>query len=354
MCHLVGYSSVSFSLISGKTDKALEIFNKMQEASVQPDKATCNILIEICCKTGEIWAMNTILEYMKDNFLVLRYPLYEKALETFKSAGESYMLLKQVNRHFSAEHLNNGINKYDTVSPNNEFGLENDLVLNLLNKQNLVAVDTLLSDMMEKGVRLETTVISKIIEVNSAHNKQTGALLAYEYSMKLGISIERTAYLALIGLSIRINSYTKVVDIVQETVKKGLSLGTHLNSLLIYRLGCSKEATCAEKVFDLLPDEEKSSAEYTALIGAYFSSENADKGLETFKVMKSNGVKVAFGTWTVLLAGLEKCGRARELDYYRKEKKRVLTERCSTNVSSIEETICNLLFSGASIASHGR
>ncbi|KAK6154913.1 hypothetical protein DH2020_009161 [Rehmannia glutinosa] len=337
---------------SGKFNEALEIFNKMQEAGVQPDKATCNILIEICCRTGEIWAMTKILEYMKENFLVLRYPIYQKSLETFKIAGECDMLLRQVNRHISTENSTENTNKYDTTSPDNGLDVENGLVLNLLNKQNLAAVDSLLADMIDKNVQLETNVISKIIEANSARHRQNGALLAYEYCVKLGINIDKTAYLALIGLSIRINSFQKVVEIVEKMVKQGLSLGTHLNSLLIYRLGCSREVASAVKVFGLLPEREKSVAEYTALIGAYFSSGNADKGLETFGIMKSEGVNVALGTYSVLIAGLEKCGKSHEVEYYRKEKKRLQTES-SRNVT-MEETICDLLFAGDVSANHAR
>ncbi|KAK6154905.1 hypothetical protein DH2020_009153 [Rehmannia glutinosa] len=337
---------------SGKFNEALEIFNKMQEAGVQPDKATCNILTEICCRTGEIWAITKILEYMKENLLVLRYPIYQKALKTFKIAGECDFLLRQVNRHISTENSNENTNEYDTTSPDNGFDVENGLILNLLNKQNLVAVDSLLADMIGKNVRLETNVISKIIEVNSARHRQNGVLLAYEYSVKLGINIDKTAYLALIGLSIRINSFQKVVEVVEKMVKQGLSLGTHLNSLLIYRLGCSREVASAAKVFDLLPEREKSVAEYTALIGAYFSSGNADKGLETFGIMKSEGVNVALGTYSVLIAGLEKCGKSREVEYYRKEKKRLQTES-SRNVT-MEETICDLLFAGDAIVNHAR
>ncbi|KAL7101192.1 hypothetical protein ACP275_08G040400 [Erythranthe tilingii] len=326
---------------SGKFDEALEIFDKMQEAGVQPDKATCNILIEISCKTGETRARTKILEYMKDNFFVLRYPIYQKALEAFKIAGESDMLLRQVNRHFSAEENSN--DEPEKYNLDNDFDLENSLVLNLLNKRSLVGVDSLLSDMAEMGVRLESGVVSKVIEVNSACQRQNGALLAYEYSVKLGINIERTAYLALIGLFVRINSFPKVVEIFEKIAMQGFFLGTHLNSTLIYRLGCGEEATSAAKVFDLLPEKERSCAEYTALIGAYFSSGNADMALETFDVMKKAGVKVVLGTYCVLLAGLEKCGKAREMDYYRKEKKRLENGRCSINVS-MEETICNLLF----------
>lgn len=313
----------------------------MQHAGVQPDKATCNILMEVCCKSGEIWAMVRILEYMKQNFLVLRNPIYRKALESFKIAGESDALLRQVNRHFSDAYSNEN----DAVLHNEEFDVENGLVLNFMNKQNFVAVDTLLSDMAEKGVQLDSKVISNVIEVNIARRRQNGASLAYDYSVKMGISIERTAYLALIGFSIRANSLHKVVEIVEEMAKQGISLGTQLNSLLIYRLGCGGDAAPAEKVLEFLPEKEKSCAEYTALISAYFSCGNSGKGIETFKIMKSKGVNVARGTYRVLINGLEKCGKAREVEFYKKENKNLQMERSSTNVS-VEETICNLLFSG--------
>lgn len=338
---------------SGKFSETLEIFNKMQDAGVQPDKATCNILIEVCCRTGEIWAMLKILEYMKESFIVLRYPVYQKALETFKISGESDVLLRQVNRHFSAEYSSEVTDEDDAVLQDSKCDVENGLVLNFMNKQNLVAVDSLLTDMVDKSVQLDSKVISKLIEVNVAHQRQNGALLAYEYSVKLGINIDRTAYLALVGLSIRVNSFHKVVEIVESMVRQGLSLGTHLNSLLIYRLGCGREAASAAKVFDLLPDNEKSIAEYTALIGAYFSSGNATKGLETFESMKSKGISVALGTYCVLVAGLEKCGKARELECCKKEKKSMQMERCSTNIS-MEETICNLLFAGDFITGRAR
>ncbi|KAL1538899.1 pentatricopeptide repeat-containing protein [Salvia divinorum] len=334
---------------SGKYSEAIEIFYKMQDASVLPDKATCNILIEICCNTGEIWAMVKILEFMKKNFLVLRSPVYQKALKTFKFAGESDTLLRQVNRHFSAEYSDED----DSVLHHSEMDVENGLVLNFMNKKNLVAIDSLLTDMADKGFQLDSKVVSNIIEANITRQRQDGALLAYNYSVKWGINIERSAYLAVIGFSIRANSFNKVVEIVEKMVKQGLSLGTQLNSLLIYRLGCEREAASAEKVFDLLPDKEKSSAEYTALISAYFSCGNANKGLETFNIMKSKCVNIALGTYCVVVAGLEKCGKARELEHYRKEKKSLEMERCSTNIS-MEEAICNLLFAGDFITRRAR
>ena len=47
---------------SGKCKEALEIFSKMQEAKVQPDKAACNILVEKLSKVGETLAMSQICE----------------------------------------------------------------------------------------------------------------------------------------------------------------------------------------------------------------------------------------------------------------------------------------------------
>lgn len=311
----------------------------MQEAGVQPEKATCNILIEICSTRGETWAMMKILQYMKENSIVLRYPVYRKALEAFKMAGENVFLLRQVNQH-----LNNECpDKFYAMPPENDSTIDNGIALNLLNKQNLVAVDSLLTDMMRKGIPLDTEVLSKIVEVNCINSRQNRALLAFEYSVELGITVDRTALLALIGLAVRTNSFQKVIKVVEEMVKRGQSLGTHLNSLLIYRLGCNKELVSAVKIFDLLPDEEKGTSEFTALIGAYFSCGIVDKALEQFEIMKSRGVKIALGTYCVLLTGLEKCGRVHEAECYRKEKKKLQSETCARNVS-MEVIICNIVF----------
>ena len=57
---------------------------------MHPDKATCCILIERCCKVGGTAAMTQILQYMKQNHLVLRYPVYAKAMEALKVAGEMF------------------------------------------------------------------------------------------------------------------------------------------------------------------------------------------------------------------------------------------------------------------------
>ncbi|KHN00154.1 Pentatricopeptide repeat-containing protein [Glycine soja] len=75
---------MDYLIASGKCKEALEIFEKMQEAGAQPDKAACNILIQRCSKVGGTEFMTHILQYMKENRLVLRYPVFVEALEALK------------------------------------------------------------------------------------------------------------------------------------------------------------------------------------------------------------------------------------------------------------------------------
>lgn len=324
----------------------MEIFSKMQEAGVPPDKATCNILVEKCCRVKDIDTMQQILQYMSEKALVLRIAVYHEALETLMAAGENDALLRQVNKHFSAENFEKvETNKLIEVTGDDILAVDGALVLHLLSKQNLVAIDCLLADLRDKSIKLDSGVISLIVEVNSSHCRQVGALIALEYSVKLDIKVERTAYLVLLGLLVRTNSLAKVVNIVHEMARAGVSLGSHLSALIIYRLGCARELVSAIKVFGLLPDEQRSTTTYTALIAAYFSSGVADKGLETFETMKKQGISVALGTYRVLVTGLEQSGRFHKLDTYRKEKKILQARSCSRDVSN-EEMICNLLFAG--------
>lgn len=336
---------------SGKYKEVLEIFNKMQEAGVQPDKATCNILVEKCCKTRETWAMTHILQYMKENRFVLRYPVYLEALETLKVAGESDVLLRQVNPHFSIKRANKDeIDDCNAISTDIESVIDGRLVLDFLRRKNFVAVDYLLSCMMDKNTRLDSRIISTVIEVNSAHCRPTGALLAFEYGVKMGLRIERTAYLALIGVFIRTNSYPKVMHIVEEMIRAEISLGTYLGALLIYRLGCVRKPGSSAKIFDLLPDEQKNTATYTALIAAYFSSGNTDKGLKMFTEMKRKGIRAALGTYNVLLSGLEKSGRVHEVECFRREKKNLQGDGRFEDTVPLEEMICNRLFAGDAVS----
>ncbi|KAA8547308.1 hypothetical protein F0562_003828 [Nyssa sinensis] len=224
--------------------------------------------------------------------------------------------------------------------------IDKGLVSNFLIRKHFVAVDCLLAGMMDKNTQLDSGIISTIIEVNSAHSRPNGALLAFEYSVKLGITIERTAYLALVGVFLRANSFPKVVDIVENMVRAGISLGTHLTALLIYRLGCARKPGSAAKIFNLLSDDQKNTAAYTALIAAYFSSGNADKGLKVFVTMRGKGIPIALGTYSVLLAGLECSGRVREAELHRKEKKILQADGYSQDIDPMEKMICNVLFAG--------
>lgn len=339
--------AVKFSLLTpGRFKEVMEIFRNMQEAGVPPDKAACNILVGKCCSAKNIETMQKILQYMREKTLVLRIAVYHEALETLMAAGENDMLLKQVNNHLSVENIQKAeMNKFVYFTGDDMSAVDRALVLHLLSKQNLVAIDCLLADMRGKSIKLDSGVISSIVEVNCSHCRQVGALIALEYSVELDIEVERTAYLVLLGLLIRTNSLAKVVDVVYVMARTGVSLGTHLGALIIYRLGCARELGCAVKVFGLLPHEQRSTTTYTALIAASLSSGDVDKGLEIFETMKRLQINVALGTYRVLITGLERSGRVHKLDTYRKEKK-ILQGRSSPQDVSSEEMICNLLFAG--------
>ncbi|RAL40010.1 hypothetical protein DM860_008150 [Cuscuta australis] len=330
---------------TGKFGKVMEIFYKMQDAGVKPDKATCNILIEKCCKAKETGTIMKILEYMKENFLVLRYSVYQEALEALNISGESSVLLKQVNRHISSFQCNQ-VQTHESHSTikNNEFSLEDKLVMYLLNKQNLIAIDHLIADLMGTCSALDSGIISSIIEANCNRGRQNGALLAFDLCKKLGINIDRTTYLTLMGVLVRTNSFQRVVEIVEAMLGAGLTLGSQLSALLIQRLGCSNGHVYAEKVFCLLPyEEKKSTIVYTGLIRAYFLSTNADKGLEMFEKMKEQRVHVSLGTYSVVLNGLEENGRASDLESYRKEKK-IFEAKYTNRKLTKEERLCDIIF----------
>ncbi|KAK4339106.1 hypothetical protein RND71_040568 [Anisodus tanguticus] len=331
---------------SGQFDGVLEIFIKMQDAGVQPDKATCNILVEKCCKAGETQAMMNILHYMKEKFLVLRYSVYQEAFHTLKMAGVSDRLLRDVNRHLSLEKFNKDqVDESDGTAESSCFTLDDRMILYLLNKQSLLAVDYLLDSMMNKRLKLDPAIVSTVVEVNCNRGRVNGAFLAFEVCVKLGIVIERITYLIMVGELIRANSFSRVVDVVEAMVVAGLSLGSELSALLIHRLGCAREPTSAEKLFSILTDQQKSIAVYTALINTYFTCGNADKGLEIFETMRKQGKNVALSTYCVLLNGLERNGLFDKVQCYRKEKKTFKSESCSREMS-MEETVCDLLFAG--------
>ncbi|XP_017424401.2 pentatricopeptide repeat-containing protein At2g01390 [Vigna angularis] len=335
MDHLIG---------SGKCKEALEIFEKMQEAGARPDKAACNILIERCSEVGGTEFMTHIFQYMKENRLVLRYPVFVKALEALKVAGGSDTLLRQVNPQFYISIRKNKIDSV-TVAADSHTNMDKELLFVLLKNRNVVAIDHLLRGMMEKKLSLDHKVISTIIEVNCSHCRPEGALLAFKYSVTMGISIERTGYLSLLGVLTRSNKFSKLVDIVEEMTRAGHSLGIYLASLLIFRLGCARKHTFAMKIFNLLPDSHKCTATYTALISVYFSVKRVDKALEIYKTMCSKGFCPVLGTYNVLIAGLERNGRHAEAEHYRKAMKTLNSNNGSQESVSIEGNICNLIFS---------
>ena len=234
-----------------------------------------------------------------------------------------------------------------TVAADCPTNIDNELLFVLLKNRNVVAIDHLLTGMMDKKISLDHKVVSTIIEVNCSHCRPEGALLAFKYSVTMGISIERTGYLSLIGLLIRSNMFSKLVEIVEEMTRAGYSLGTYLASLLIIRLGCAKKHTLAMKIFNLLPDNHKCTATFTALISVYFSVRRVTKALEIYKIMCTKGFCPVLGTYDVLIAGFETNGKYAEAEHYRKAKKSKSLHANSGSQESvcIEGKICNLLFS---------
>ncbi|KAH7514964.1 hypothetical protein FEM48_Zijuj11G0146100 [Ziziphus jujuba var. spinosa] len=334
---------------SGKCKEALEIFDKMQEAGVQPDKAACNILIKKLCESGATWAMTQILQYMKENHIVLRYPVFLEACEILKVSGESDSLLRQVNPHFSNEpgSTDGDFGKTPAAA---SFTLDEGLILILLRKENLAAVNCLLAEIINKNIKLNSAIISTIIKVNCDHCRLHDALLAFEYSVKIGLIIERNSYLALVGALVRAKSFTKVMDVVEEMIRAGHSLGIYAATILIYRLGCARRPIFAMRIFNLFPDDHKCTATYTALIGAYFSAGAVDKGLKIFETMKGKGILPSLGTYNVLLSGLSKSGRVNEVEIFRKEKKKLQIDGHPHDIVPVDKKICDLLFVGDGIS----
>ena len=335
-----------FTLISGKCKEALDIFSKMQDAGVYPDKAACNILIQKCCKSGERLVMTQILEFMKENRFVLRYPVFVEAHETLKSCSVSYALLKQVNPHMEIESISKGevvdvSTGSNTVPPN----VDNELLAMLLKDNKLTAVDHMLIGIVDKNIQLDSSIIYSIIEVNCKSNRPNSALLAFDYCLKNSVNIKRKLYLDLIGILIRSSIYPKLLEIVQELYTQGHCLGLYHATLILYSLGKAGKPQYARKVFNMLPEELKCTATYTALVDGYFSAGSSGKGLKIFETMRKKGFTPSLGTYNVLLNGLAKNGRGVELNIYRREKKSFeISHHSRLNTILDDERICDLLF----------
>lgn len=326
----------------GKFEAAFDIMNEMIESGFPPDKATCNILAQKSSIASNTSAIRQVLQYMKDNSIVLRRPVFLQAAEAFKSYSEIDHLLREVNPHLAFE----GIAKEPNSEPAiYEIGyiIDRELIFNLLARSNFLAVDHMLNGMISNGTIIDSELLSIVIEINVANYRTSVALLAFQYCKDTNIKLNKSSYLSLIGMFTRTKSFEIVVEIVEEMVEIGISLGTYLVSILIHQLGRAGLSSLAEKVFNYLPNEHNI-ATYTSLIGAYFQVGNVDKGLELYSKMRRQGFRVSYGTYEVLILGLRGAGRNSDAEIYRKEKKRLRWHDFSPNGLSVEESMCNCLF----------
>ncbi|XP_021718517.1 pentatricopeptide repeat-containing protein At2g01390 isoform X2 [Chenopodium quinoa] len=344
-CHT--YTILMQHLIhSGKCKSALEVFRKMQETGVQPDKATCNILVEQCSKAGEAWAIIQILLYMKENLLVLRYPVYLQAKETLKMANETDLLLRQVNPHISSDASDNiEFMREEETTCDMNYSIDRGLLIEFLRKKNFAAIDRLYAGIVHRHKRLAPDLVSKIIEANCTHGRIEAAILVLDNCNDMGIYIENEAFLSILGVLIRKKDFLKILPIVEQMVKYNLFPEPQLAFSLIYRLGQARELDIAVKIFKLFPEEIKTTTLYTALISACFSAEDPDKGIATFKTMKCSGIQGATATYNVLIRGLELCGRFNEAKFYRKEKKSLQKDDVPETLLA-DEKFCDVLFAG--------
>ncbi|KAG1366942.1 pentatricopeptide repeat-containing protein [Cocos nucifera] len=327
---------------AGKFKAALEVMSKMQEAGVQPDKATCNILVQKCSKAGETSAMTQILQYMKEHSIVLRHAVYLEALEALKINGESDHLLQEVNPHLSFEGIEDDMDSEPSGTETASL-IDRGIILNLLARQNLIAIELVLSEMTNKDIKMDSELISAVVQSSCANCRPSCAVAAFNYCLKMRKNLDRSAYASLLGLFIRINAFEKVLGIVEEMMKASTSFGTYLVSLLIYKLGCAGLSASAMKIFYSLPMDQNV-VTYTALMDAYFQAGEVDKSLELFADMKRKGIPISFGTYDVLIVGLERAGRTSDAAVYRIEKRRFQWHEHSRQGVSTEECLCNCLF----------
>ena len=312
--------------------------NKMQEAGIPPDKSACNILVQRCSKSGTTSAIIHVLQYMKDNSIVLRRPVFLEALEAFKSSGEIDHLLREVNPHLAFEGID-----LEPTSTDICYIIDRELVINLLAKRNFIAIEHILTGMINKEIQLDSELLSAVVQANCAYYRTTGAILVFQYCLKTNKRLDRSAYISLLGLFIRINSFENVLEIVEQMVNSDIGLGTYLVSLLVHRLGCAGLPSFAEKIFHSFPTDQNV-VTYTSLINAYFQAGEVNKGLELYAKMRSQGIPVAYGTYEVLIVGLEVAGKIHDAQIYRKEKIHLQWRNYSLESFSVEENLCNCLF----------
>ncbi|KAH0869423.1 hypothetical protein HID58_076445 [Brassica napus] len=103
---------------------------------------------------------------------------------------------------------------------------------------------------------------------------------------------------------------------------------------LIHRLGFGRRPRLAVEVFDLLPDDQKGVAAYTALMDVYISAGSPEKAMKIFEEMREFEIMPSLGTYNALLSGLEKTSDFhREAASLKKEKKK--RERASLPSTSV-------------------
>ncbi|URE35318.1 PPR repeat, partial [Musa troglodytarum] len=291
---------------AGKFKAALKIMSEMQEAGIEPDKAACNILIQKCSKAGETSAMRQVLLYMKEHSIVLRRTVFMEALEALKLVNGSDHLLRE----------------------------------------NFIAVEHMLSGMINRYIELDAELISMVIQLSCANYKPSCVLMAFRYSLQVGKELDRSAYISLLGFFMRENALEMVLEIVHEMTKAGVSFGTYLVYLLIYRLGRARIHTYAESIFYSLPMDQNV-VTYTALMDALFQAGEVDKGLELYSKMRKD-ISISSGTYEVLILGLEKYGRIDDAEFCRKEKMKFMRNKYPQKDVSPDEILCNYLFDGIS------
>ncbi|KAG9440901.1 hypothetical protein H6P81_021066 [Aristolochia fimbriata] len=321
---------------SGKFKEALDIMHKMQEAGVQPDKATCNIMIQKCARGGDVVVMVHVLEYMRENFLVLRHPIFLEALQAIKYAGESDHLLREVNPHLMHEGIHEEISETEA--------LDRALVLHLLERRNFEAIRQLFDGLLcKRYTHLDSPLITTVIQVCCAKNNVITALTAFKYSIEMHVELERAVYTTLIGHSIRAASFEQIEEVVQLMVKSRVTIGTHLLCRLIHKLGCNGMLDSALKIFNSVPNEQNV-ATYTALLDAYMQHGDVDKGIPLFMSMTEKGISASSGTLEVLINGLRKAGRLDDMKIYRKKQRDLQKSVHSQDIICVNVRLCNLLF----------
>jgi len=325
-------------LTSGKFEATLEIMDKMKEACVQPDKALCNILVQKCSRAGETSVLTFILQYMKEHFIVLRRPIFLEALEALKASGDSDELLREVNPHLSYEGIEN-----DPILSDQGYLTDRSIILHLMSANKWSAIEQMVNQMAPKNVKMETHILSDVIEASCADRKPSCGLAVMRYGLGVGCELGRSAYCSLLGQYIRTGSFDLVLEIVEELIKSCCNLGTYLSSVLILRLGYAGQSACAAHIFGMLT-ADKNVVSYTALINAYFQAGKVDGALDLFTQMRTNRISACLGTYEVLIHGLQKAGLKQESDYYRRERMNMQWHLQYHGQRSPEDTLCNHLF----------